>query len=44
MITEQSHVLLQLYSQYLKGNYLVGGGFYQQPNAYVQSMEILSVS
>jgi len=41
MITQRSHGLMKLYKQYLLGHYPYSGGLYEQPNAYLQAIEII---
>lgn len=41
MITEQSRFLLRLYRHHKEGILPLAGGILQQPNYYVEAMEIL---
>ena len=41
MITQQSKLLLSLYQHYSNGVLLKSGGVFDQPNFYMQAMEIL---
>lgn len=41
MITAESHFYLKQYNRYKNNTFLMGGGWLDQPNAYIQAMEII---
>lgn len=42
MVTERSHLLLDLYRHYDNRHLLVAGGLMDQPAAYLQAMQIIA--